>query len=701
LGIPLDENVKKSKDFDQALQALNRQFGGAAAARAETYAGKLDRTRVALSEAGEAIGTAFIPVIEDVSSLIIKGVGAFDDFNETTDGLAGKMLALGTVGLGAVSALSLVGGQAIKARDLLFKLDDVTNKYTLSLSKLGKSLVGAGALIGTAIVVYQAYADKKQQAEERTRDLADALKLEGEAQRDALSELAKNDDRTRTHINTLNLLGLTFDDVKSAIDGQSASFTTIRKALDDYQKRLGYTGAAEKFAAAIGYQGELTVGQINAIKELTKEIDRQVAAQADAADAYDATNRALGDLGAVYDETMMRGDAYQKNIQDFLQSQASEKYNALVDKRKAALDAQAESEKKATQAAEDFRKKVIEQAQAVRDNLNTALATAKQRLDDAVAAYGNYQAQVSAAITGTLSLGAAQQTATGNARAIADAQTQVADAQKKLNDVLADPKADPKDVAAARQDLADATTALNDALKQPVDFLSVFKNQETAATTFAANVQRLLDLGADQAVVDQLLASGADVGNQIASEILNGVDPAGKVSEINTIVRNTQKIADDLGTNAADRYYKNGVTLAENLVAGINSVLAKASIKLKFKALNRNGKPLKGLNTLTDLFQSEITGLFETAGAGGEVPQLADGGIVRARRGGTLAVLGEGGRDEAVVPLPAAGGLGGTTINVNVSAGMGADGTNIGRQIVDELVAYQRRVGALPIKVAG
>jgi hypothetical protein len=64
-------------------------------------------------------------------------------------------------------------------------------------------------------------------------------------------------------------------------------------------------------------------------------------------------------------------------------------------------------------------------------------------------------------------------------------------------------------------------------------------------------------------------------------------------------------------------------------------------------------------------------------------------------------VLGEGGRDEAVVPLPAAGGLGGTTINVNVSAGMGADGTNIGRQIVDELVAYQRRVGALPIKVAG
>lgn len=34
------------------------------------------------------------------------------------------------------------------------------------------------------------------------------------------------------------------------------------------------------------------------------------------------------------------------------------------------------------------------------------------------------------------------------------------------------------------------------------------------------------------------------------------------------------------------------------------------------------------------------------------VPQLAEGGIVKARKGGTLALIGEGGRDEAVIPLP-------------------------------------------------
>lgn len=46
----------------------------------------------------------------------------------------------------------------------------------------------------------------------------------------------------------------------------------------------------------------------------------------------------------------------------------------------------------------------------------------------------------------------------------------------------------------------------------------------------------------------------------------------------------------------------------------------------------------------------------------GLVPKLAHGGIVRARPGGTMALLGEGGRDEAVVPLDA--GVGGVTVNI-------------------------------------
>jgi hypothetical protein len=53
------------------------------------------------------------------------------------------------------------------------------------------------------------------------------------------------------------------------------------------------------------------------------------------------------------------------------------------------------------------------------------------------------------------------------------------------------------------------------------------------------------------------------------------------------------------------------------------------------------------------------------AGAIRAIP-LAEGGIVPARSGGTLALLGEGGRDEAVVPL-GRGGFGTTIIHVHGS----------------------------------
>lgn len=43
------------------------------------------------------------------------------------------------------------------------------------------------------------------------------------------------------------------------------------------------------------------------------------------------------------------------------------------------------------------------------------------------------------------------------------------------------------------------------------------------------------------------------------------------------------------------------------------------------------------------------------------VPQLANGGVIRARPGGTLVNVGEAGRDEAVIPLSRMGGMGGNT----------------------------------------
>lgn len=72
-----------------------------------------------------------------------------------------------------------------------------------------------------------------------------------------------------------------------------------------------------------------------------------------------------------------------------------------------------------------------------------------------------------------------------------------------------------------------------------------------------------------------------------------------------------------------------------------------------------------------------------------DIPMLADGGIVPATPGGRLAVIGEGGKDEAVVPLPnGMRGLGGPTV-----IELHSDGTSAG----DALIELFRRA----IKVRG
>ena len=62
------------------------------------------------------------------------------------------------------------------------------------------------------------------------------------------------------------------------------------------------------------------------------------------------------------------------------------------------------------------------------------------------------------------------------------------------------------------------------------------------------------------------------------------------------------------------------------------------------------------------------------------VPHLAEGGVVKARPGGTLALLGEAKQDEAVIPLNRAGhSLGGSNITVNAITN--ADPRQIANQI--------------------
>lgn len=88
LGIPLDENIVKTKDFQAATQQLADTFGGAAAAQANTFQGRIARLKERLGEMWETVGYKVLPILTSLVDKIIELVDAFGE-----NGLGGLITA--------------------------------------------------------------------------------------------------------------------------------------------------------------------------------------------------------------------------------------------------------------------------------------------------------------------------------------------------------------------------------------------------------------------------------------------------------------------------------------------------------------------------------------------------------------------------------------------------------------------------------
>jgi len=74
LGIGLSSAELKSMSFEEVTKRLTDTFGGAAAANADTYAGRIARVQVAFDEAKETIGYALLPILEKLLGFVTDTV---------------------------------------------------------------------------------------------------------------------------------------------------------------------------------------------------------------------------------------------------------------------------------------------------------------------------------------------------------------------------------------------------------------------------------------------------------------------------------------------------------------------------------------------------------------------------------------------------------------------------------------------------
>jgi hypothetical protein len=98
LGVGLSTAELKTMSFEQVQGRLTELFGGAAAANADTYAGKIARVQVAFDEAKETVGVALLPILDTLLKFInenaLPAINAFSDaFSLTESDGFGKVIS--------------------------------------------------------------------------------------------------------------------------------------------------------------------------------------------------------------------------------------------------------------------------------------------------------------------------------------------------------------------------------------------------------------------------------------------------------------------------------------------------------------------------------------------------------------------------------------------------------------------------------
>lgn len=354
-----------------------------------------------------------------------------------------------------------------------------------------------------------------------------------------------------------------------------------------------------------------------------------------------------------------------------------------------------------TGGASKASKKASEAASILKDkisNLNQELKNGNTQLEQAQTAFEEYKKSIKSNITGILNFGNAQNQSTQLAEKAANAQENLAEASKQYQETLK--TGTIKDQQDALENLRKAEQDAATSISSRKSFLQILQDQAAQASTFSGKVQQLITMGLSETAIGQVLAAGADAGTAIADEIIAG--GATVVTKVNDLVTATDDVAKQLADAMPAEFFKAGVTAGQALVDGVKAAIAASglSINVSGDVVNQAGidqvnaaiakaktKKSPGKGDITKKERKSIMDLAASLGV--EVPAFAKGGIVT---GPTFALIGEAG-PEAVIPLSGNNAGMGATYNINVNAGMGADGAVIGREIVDAIKKYERASG--------
>lgn len=267
MGIPIDANIVKAKDFAAALRIMEDRFSGQAAAAADTYAGKMRRLETAVGEAQETIGYELLGTLDDLSEVLGGTDGTVDLIANFGENVANTIRPVREL----AGVIGLVGDKLDDVMpDLeLFGMDSYASTGLFAIKDrwldLGRAIEITDAGVG-------AFAEHLSDAKARFIQLAIAAGIIDE---------------------NLQLIGDEADSAATKIDRQTTAVDRLRASMDklDGRRSIGRQRIQLKRMLA---EGPTATGERTVMKDGKKVTERYVTKQDKRLFAYDVADARAG-----------------------------------------------------------------------------------------------------------------------------------------------------------------------------------------------------------------------------------------------------------------------------------------------------------------------------------------------------------------------------------------------------------------------
>ncbi len=473
---------EKTIDFATAQERLNTQFEGQAEAFANTDAGKLERMQVTFGELQEQIGSALLPALSKVVSVIGAVMDWFNGLDSSTQNV---IITVGLVAAGLYVAVTAINAVSVAASSL-----------GITIGSVMPWLLAIGVAIGAVIAATAAFSDEEDQSAKATKAYSDSLKQSASAVDLQTIAVLSAVDAQRQYGKSI------YADVeKKARDGVAAStaMTDAMNALDI--KMSDVTLASHDQAKAQELRAKIS-------KYATDNDIDMGEALLDLADGSTSVNAGLAGLNAVLASNATAAE--NSTEQNLALARAGDVTSISILKQQGALDLLTPAEQAAAEAAldaaakagnlasaqdalgvildgttSDFKEQndAIADQQAKLENLFDAVRSAidsqyglKDATKDATDAIFSYNLMSLDGARSADELAVAQEDAEKAALKQADAAVRLAEDQAKANGATLDAKAKNDLMAATLDGLAAKMAPGSPARKNLEAYANEFRN---------------------------------------------------------------------------------------------------------------------------------------------------------------------------------------------------------------------------------